>query len=190
MRLVRIVLGVILIVVGSILGDGYKNSLYLLWLSSSAFLIIYSEFIMSTLSSKSDEIELLKSKITTLSLLKENSGSIVQMSVFPKDRIIVSQEAKVDLFVTCAIPFTVIPDIKLKTDTQWEVLISNQPQVNKNYAGKYEYILNTPLVTKIDEKFIKYSFYIKINSVGQHNFSIELDNGSITGELKNSFMAY
>jgi len=190
MRLIRIFLAVILLVLGSILGDGYKNNLYLIWLTSSAFLIVYAEFITTTLMNTQDQLDTYKDKVSTLTMLKGNGGNIVQMSIIPQNKIIVGREVKIDLYTTFAVPVSKIPDLKIKTDTEWDITISHQSQHKKNYAGKFEYILNNPLRTQIDDKFIKYSFYIQVNKVGQQSFKIEIDNGTISGELVNSFTVH
>lgn len=190
MRLVRIFLALILLVIGSILGDGYKNSLYLYWLTSAALLIIYAEFITTTLISTRDELDSYKDKVSTLTMLKGNGGNIVQISVIPNGKIIVDRETKIDIYATFATPVNKVPDLRIVTDNEWEIKISNQVQQKRNYAGKVEYILNNPLISQIDDKFVKYSFFIKIDKSGQQGFKIELNNGNINGELRNSFMVH
>lgn len=190
MRLVRICLEVILLVIGAILGDGYKNILYLYWLATSAGLIIYSEFITSTLLEKNDQLEKYKNKVSILTILKSNGGSVVQMSLFPHNKVIVTHTVEVDLFVTFAIPITVVPDIKIITDSRWDIMVSNAHQFSRNYAGKYEYVLHNLTVTKIDDKFFKFSFSIKINNAGNHNFTVKLDNGSVKGKMENVLVVH
>jgi hypothetical protein len=190
MQLIRIILSVILLVIGSILGEGYKNILYLYWLITIAFLIIYAEFITTTLISTKGELNSYKDRVSLLTMLKGNGGNIVQISIIPNGRIIVNKEIKIDIYATFATPVNKIPDLKIVTENDWEIRVSNQIQHKRNYAGKVEYILNNSLVDQFDDKFIKYSFFIKIDKSGQQNFKIELNNGNIGGELKNSFMVH
>src|SRR5690606_29614025 len=120
------------------------------------------EFITTTLNNTRDQLDTYKDKVSTLTMLKGNGGNIVQMSVIPNGKIIAGRETKVDVYATFATPVSNVPDLKIVTDIEWDIKISNQVQQKRNYAGKIEYILNNPLITQIDDKFIKYSFFIQI----------------------------
>lgn len=190
MQFIRIILGLGLLIIGALLGDGYKNSLYLYWLLTSAFLMIYSEFVTSKLLSTTDQLHQYKDKVSTLTMLKGNGANVIQMSIMPNNEIVANHEVKIDLFITSAIPIITMPDIKLSTDTQWNVKVSSQSQSSRHFAGKYEYILINPIHKNIDKKYIQISFYITVDSVGQHDLFIELNNGSIKGKLHNKLTVY
>jgi hypothetical protein len=190
MRLINILFGLALLLVGTFLGDGYKNHLYLYWLLSLSFLILIGDFLINSLQGVTADLDSYKNKVTTLTILKGNNGNPVQVAILPKNRVLVNQEQQIDFFATYSIPITNIPDLKLITESEWKVLISNQNQEFRKYAGKYEYILNNAYVTKIDDVFYKYSFYVKINNVGNHKFSIEIEEGSLKGKITNSIMVY
>ena len=124
-------------------------------------------------------------------MLKSNNNDFAQVSFYPTQRIIMGKEIKVDLFATFATPVTKIPDIKIKTDTDWEIKIFHQVQPGQKYAGKYEYFLSgSSIVQEFEMKFVKYSFYVTINDSGNHNFLIELDNGLLKNELENSITVF
>ncbi|SDM16963.1 hypothetical protein [Bacillus sp. OK048] len=190
MRLINIVVGLFLILIGALLGDGYKNPLFLYWLLSLAVLTLFADFLLNTLQGLNADLEIYKNKITTLTILKGNGGNPVQVAILPKNKVILNQEQQIDIYATYSIPITHIPDLKLITESDWKVLIFNQNQVSRKYAGKYEYILNNAYVTKIDDVFYKYSFFVKINNLGMHKFSIQIEDGSLKGEISNSIMVY
>jgi hypothetical protein len=190
MLYLRLLFAILILVIGTLLGDGYKNNLYLFWLLSSALLVIYSEAITNKLVDVKNELETYKEKVTTLTILKGNSGNVIQMAVYPFSTVTVNREVRIDVFVTSAVSITDIPDLKLRTKDPWEVKISNQPQISKRFAGKYEYLLSNPVVNRIDDKYLKYSFFVKISTVGNHSFSLEIDNGSITGEIHNEITVH
>jgi hypothetical protein len=190
MRLFRIFLSLLLLLVGALLGDGYKNNLFLYWLLTAGFLVIYAEFLTNTLINIKGELDTYKDKVSSLTMLKGNGGSFVQMSINPTRKIIVGQETQIDIYTTFATPVTNAPDLKIKTDIEWEIKISNQIQHSKNFAGKYEYILNNPLVGRVDDKFVKYSFFVTIYETGNHKFIVELDNGDLKNEISNSLSVH
>ena len=186
MRWIRIAISLLLLIIGALLGDGYKNSLYLYWLSVSAILVIYAEIITTTLINTKEELGLYKGKVTSLTVVKENGGSIVQISVSPQSEILVGRQTQLDVYIMFATSLPNIPDMKIKTDIPWNIEISNQKQQSRNFAGKFEYILNNPMIKKIDDKFLKYSFFVTIDQIGDHKFIIEIDSGSLKSEISNS----
>lgn len=186
MRLLKIIFVLSLIVIGALIGDGYKNSLFLYWLISLAFFIIIGEFLLYKLQDSNAEVEVLNGKVTTLSILKGNGNNPVQISIYPKNKIIKGQETQIDVYATCSIPLNKPPDIKLFTESEWDVLVSNQNVPGKIYAGKYEYILSNSFFNSINNSYFKYSFFIKINDIGDQKFTIELEDGTYKGSIANS----
>ncbi|MDQ0268671.1 hypothetical protein [Cytobacillus purgationiresistens] len=187
MRLLNIIFGISLLVIGTLLGDGYKNSLYLFWLISLAFLVLLGEFLLHKLQDSNAENEALKGKVTTLSILKGNGNNPIQISVFPKNKILKGQETQIDVYATCSIPLSITPDIKLFTDSEWDVLVSNQKVSGEKYAGKFEYVLSNSITNNTNNCYFKYSFFIKINNTGDQKYTIELKDETYKGSIVNNF---
>jgi len=185
MLYLRIGFAVVIIFLGALLGDGYKNNLFLYWLISLICFVVYSEVITNILVDLKGQLETYKEKVSTLSILKGNSGNVIQLAVMPPYASYKNRYLNIDVFVTSAVPITSFPDIKLKTNVLWDVKVSNQVQQGHSYAGKFEYVLNNQSVTSIGDKFFKFSFDAKFASSGDYDFLIEINNGSVTGEIQN-----
>lgn len=141
MRFINIFFGLLLLIIGTFLGDGYKNSLYFYWLLTVAVLVLLGDFLINSLQSTSSELELYKSKVTTLTILKGNGGNPVQISILPKNSLRKDREEQINIYATFSIPINENPDIKLITDNEWIIKVNNQRVDNRKYAGKYDYIL-------------------------------------------------
>lgn len=192
MQWISIIFQLILLITGSLLGEAYNNSLYLYWLIAMAALTIFSQFLISSLIKVNNELKLYKERVSAFSTLKENAANdAVQIAVFPEKRVIIGQDVKLELFLTSTYPLDSSPDIKLITQSEWNVTISNQTQLGKRYAGNYEYVLFDPSFMEIkEEKFLKVNFFVKFTNHGMKNFLIEFNNGSTRGSLTTSLKVH
>lgn len=178
---------VILLIIGSLLGAGYKHPLYFYWLVVSAIFVISAQLLNISLRNTKQELQVNKDKITTLTLLKENNNNnIVQVAVYPENKLIANKEQKINVYITSAVSITNRPDLKIKTEQEWDIKVFNQIQSARNFAGKYEYVLQNSFSEEMNEKFIKYCFFVNFVKEGNYDFEIELDNGKIKGNLINS----
>ncbi|SDX63388.1 hypothetical protein SAMN04488081_0889 [Salimicrobium album] len=175
-----------LIVIGALLGDGYQDNLYLYWLTVMILLIVYSEFIMNEKDQLTTSLNEAKEKVSQLTILKSRGESgLAEIVLAPKDNLKQGRESKIEIFVATQVPMSP-PDIKIQTEIEWEVKVSNQPQSPKHYGGKYEYILRNAIEKSYDRKFFKYGFFVKVDETGDHYFSLEINNGSIITSTANS----
>lgn len=187
MRLINIIFGLLLLIIGTFLGDAYRNSLYLYWLLALSILVLLGDFLINSLQSANSELELYKNKVTTLSILKGNGGNPVQISILPKNSLRKNREEQIEIYATFSIPLNESPDIKLITDDEWKIKINNQQVNNRKYAGKYEYILSNSLISNVQSSFVKFSFFVNFDTIGDHKFSVEITAGNITGNIENVF---
>ncbi|MCY9399117.1 hypothetical protein MOF38_04855 [Bacillus haynesii] len=191
LSIINVIVTVILIVLGTLLGDGYKNSLYLYWLIS---LIVYGtviQFLISYLNNRKQALKDAEDKITTLTITKNGSlnNGVIQCSLFPRTRsnkIDINRVTTIDVIVTSAIPLSSVPEIKLITEEEWEVSWQHQKFAPKKYAGKFEYYIGQPITGNFDSKHFKYSFDIKFNRPNTYNFTLLFDNGEVKNEIINS----
>lgn len=190
MQWFSIILQILVLLIGSLLAEGYKNPLYLYWLLVMAVLVICSQTLISNLIKTRGELSNYKSKISAFSTVKENANSNVQIAVFPDRKILKGQEVKLEVFLSSIFPLTSKPDIKLITEEEWYITIDNQPQLGKRYAGNYEYVLYNPHYEIREDKFVKFYFFIKISSHGDKNFMVEYNDGSTRGSLGTSLTVY
>lgn len=184
-KVIRIFISLFLVIVGALFSEGYKDPLYLYWLLVVLILLSTLEYLLEIYSTKKQDLKEANYKITTLSILKEHNASPLQISMFPTDTIIANKDSKVDLFVASAVPINKVPEVKLITNMEWEVTLSTIKQPGKKFADKYEYILNNPIATFKDERYLRYSFYIKVKTPGKHELLIHVNNGEVNGEFKN-----
>lgn len=191
MQLIRIFCSLLLLLVGALLGDGYKNSLFLYWLITSGLLLILIEWVINKNFTLQNDLIAYKDKVSSLVMLKSETNNFAQISFYPTQRIVAGTEVRIDLYATFATTVTQIPDIKIKTNTNWVIRVFNQVQQGQEYAGKYEYFLSKhSMIQEFEMKFVKYSFYVTVYDSGNHNFLIELDNGLLKSELGNSIKVF
>lgn len=184
--MLKILVALSLIVFGTLLADGYKDSLYLYWLLSIGVLLVIIQFLLEKIQQQQLEISEAKSKVSTLSILKGNNTNILQISPFPKDIIIEKIESKIDVFVTSAIPLSEVPQIKLLTKTEWDIKVSNQTQRGEEFGNNFEYVLRNSFVENKDNKFFRYSFYVKFNDSGEYELEIQVNNGEVDSVFKST----
>ncbi|WP_339161843.1 hypothetical protein [Siminovitchia sp. FSL W7-1587] len=189
-RIIGIAISFLLIILGALIGEGFKSPLYFYWVSVLIICLLCIEVLLDLYTNKKSELQNANDKVSTLLILKGNKSDAVQIALFPKEKIFINKETQIDLFVTSSIPTTKIPDVKLITKTNWEVKISNQTQREAKYADGYEYILRQSFVTIKEDRFIHYKFFVIFDAPGKHDFSLKVDNGEISGQLKSSIIAH
>lgn len=184
-RVIRILISLGFILTGTFLDEGYKNSLYLYWLSVVLLLLLLLEVFIELYTKRTQDLENANNKISSLSILKEKGTNVLQISIFPKEEININKESEIDLYVASAIPIQKVPEVKLLTNNEWEITVSSVPQHSTNFANKYEYVLKNSIVSFRDGMYLHYRFNIKIKKSGKHELIILLDNGEVSGEFKN-----
>lgn len=179
-----------LIVAGAFIEMGYKNPLYFYWLIVLILLVLSIEVLIDLYTNKVHELKESDNKVSTMLILKGNSSNVLQIAFFPREKVIANKEIQIDLFITCAIPIKVRPDVKLITKANWKVKISNQLQREVHYAGDYEYILKQSLVSIKEERFINYRFFVTFEEAGKYDFIVECSNSEVNGILESSIVAH
>lgn len=175
-----------MLVIGALFAEGYKNSLYLYWLIVTGFYLLLLEIYLNDNLKLKQELTESHSKISKLAILKGNEKSVLQISLFPKDIVKENKESEIDLFITSPIPLLETPQIKLLTETEWEIKISNQKQKGQMFANNFEYVLINPLIDSRDKKFFQYKFYVTIDKPGEHELEIQVNDGQVNGQLQST----
>ncbi|WGD65590.1 hypothetical protein P5630_11715 [Bacillus subtilis] len=178
-------------VLGAFLGDGYKNPLYFYWLIVLFVYVIFVDVLNRSKEDLDKQLSEAKDQITALTITKnEKSDSVIQCSFYPRITNGTMESEKliqIDVQVNSLIPLTSAPEIKLITDKEWNVLCQHQSFIPRKYAGRFEYLLDKPLLQCIDNKHFKYSFDVKFSTSDTYHFKMVLDNGEVQHEINNSF---
>lgn len=179
-----------LIILGALLGDGYKDRLYLLWLLSLILYALIIEYLLNKNSDLEVTITEAEGKVSALTITKnthQNDG-VLQASFFPKsvEEPIYSNEVfTIELYLTSIIELNRVPDLKLITENEWKVYNGQQEISFINYAERFEYNIGQPVILNRENKYIKYSFDVEISTPGVQKFYILFNNGEFNCELNN-----
>ncbi|HLR81256.1 MAG TPA: hypothetical protein VK119_11955 [Bacillota bacterium] len=188
-RAFRIFVQFLLLIAGTLLADGYKNRLYFYWLSALIILFFILELYISKNEKINFELQEANHKISTLTILKSHNTNTLQISLFPKSVIYANKESEIDLYVTSSIPIDNVPQVKLLTNEEFEIKISNQIQHGKRFADNYEYILTNPLVDFKNNRYIHYRFYIVAKKHGSYELTVQVSDGKFEGKLVSTITA-
>ncbi|MCY7500673.1 hypothetical protein P9384_02430 [Bacillus pumilus] len=189
--ILNILIPLSLALLGTFLGDGYKDPLYFYGL---IVLLIYA-FIIDRINRSKEEVENqlkeAKDQISALIITKNgdyNPG--IQCSFYPRisnNQMGVEQNIQIDVLVNSTTFLTSAPEIKLITEKQWNVSSQHQKFEPRKYGGKFEYFLDKPLLQYIDNKHFKYSFDVQFSRADTYLFTMVLNNGQVKHEINNSF---
>src|SRR5690625_3350445 len=96
----RTLIAVALLIIGSLISNGHKNPLYFYWLSVTALSFILVEILIGYLDRYKRKLIESEAKVSSLTILKGANNEVLQISTFPKGKIIAGKINTINLYVT------------------------------------------------------------------------------------------
>ena len=188
--IINIIITALLVILGSILGGSYKNSLHLFWLSVLIILAVIIQFLLNTIQSQNAQIKAEKGKISAFLLRRDGANtSLFQCSIYPKNfggRIIKDRVVPIELYINSSIGLTNPLEIKLSTNKNCIIKVNGQNINSTRYANLNNFILNNCMSTELENKYFEYSFEVEFKESGEYIFNVEANNGESMREVSNS----